>query len=123
MSDPTSRRLEDLLALRDRIDAQIAAERHRLHCSPKWAALEAAADLYDVTIDDITGRSRVARIVRARHVACWLMRQHGMTLQEIGAAVGRDHSTAIASVRAVEHQPPLRALAAGLLDERQEAAS
>lgn len=122
MPDPTSPRLTDLLALRARVDAAIAHERAALGVAGLWTALEAAADLYGVTTDDLQGTSRVARVVRARQVACWLMRQHGMTLHAIGGAVNRDHTTALASVRAVDSRPEVRALACGLLGE-QEAAS
>lgn len=121
MTDPTSPRLTDLLALRARVDAAIAHERAALGVSAQWTALEAAADLYGVTVDEMRSASREKQTTRARQVACWLMRQHGMTLHAIGEAVHRDHTTVVASVRAVESRPEVRALACGLLGEREAA--
>ncbi len=57
-----------------------------------------------VPMGDLIGPTRVAKYTHARHVACWLMRRHtSMSLPLIGHRMGgRDHTTALNSVRRVE---------------------
>jgi chromosomal replication initiation ATPase DnaA len=58
--------------------------------------------LTGVSIEQITGKSRVTDIVNARHMVSYLMaKNHGFTWKAIGDAVGRDHSTIINSVEVV----------------------
>jgi len=49
---------------------------------------------YGVTSGEISSKTRVANVRRARQVFTQLMREHStMTLDEIGLLVNRDHST------------------------------
>lgn len=53
------------------------------------------ANYYEISVDDINGRSRTREIVNARHVAMYLTRElTDLSLPEIGKRFGgRDHST------------------------------
>lgn len=67
---------------------------------PPRDALAEAAERHGVRRPEIRGRSRVARIVKARDEAALLMHQRGLSYPQIGARLGgRDHSTIIAAVR------------------------
>ena len=110
-------RLEELQALRDFIDREIAAENERLGATdPNCIRLiSLAASLYDVTPDDILSRNRKHRVKLARHAACWLMRhQAGLTYQRIGKALDLDHTTVLHACRSIDASPPRRALLLGL---------
>ncbi len=56
--------------------------------------LSAVAEFYNVDIQDLTGRSRSKEIVAPRQMAMYLLREEtDASLPEIGAALGRDHTT------------------------------
>jgi chromosomal replication initiator protein len=59
--------------------------------------LNAVAEYYHLTVDDLRGKQRDKHIVVPRHVAMYLMRQETeASLLEIGQALGgRDHSTVL----------------------------
>ncbi len=61
---------------------------------------------YDVTIDELTGQKRVAKISDARQIAMYIMREiTPMSLPEIGKQFGnRDHSTVHHSIERVEYK-------------------
>lgn len=62
--------------------------------------LEAVAYSYQVTVDDITGPSRTHLVLRPRTAAAWLMRDLlTMPYPKIGAALNRDHATAMNLVK------------------------
>ena len=42
---------------------------------------------------DLLSRSRIAHLVRARQVTAWIFRDQGYSLEAIGNALARDHST------------------------------
>ena len=42
---------------------------------------------------DLRSRSRIAHLVRARQVTAWIFRDQGYSLEAIGNALARDHST------------------------------
>ena len=118
-----TRRLDRLLAERRRIDHEIAAERRRLVATDPHAIVEAVADFYELPIAVVIGASRQGRHVKARRVAAWLLRQQGLSLAAIGNILGRDHSTVLAGLRAIDKDTALRAIARQLLDAlRAEAA-
>lgn len=50
----------------------------------------------------LTGQSRIQKIAHARQIACHAMRMQGMSLEQIGRVVNRDHTTVIHAIRAVE---------------------
>lgn len=58
-----------------------------------------AARLFGVTEADITGQSRVVRIVEARQALAWTLREEHWSLESIGLLLGgRDHTTIIYSI-------------------------
>ena len=120
-------RLEELLALRTQLDAQITAEIRRLAANgqasgiPPAEILYRVAALYSLDVEDLTGTSRAPRHVTARQVAAYTMRQAGHSFPVIGRALRRDHTTAMYAVRRVERTPPLRAVARTLLAETEAA--
>jgi len=58
--------------------------------------LHLVADEFGVTVDELVGRRRFARICRARHTAALLLREQlGLSYPKIGQELGgRDHATA-----------------------------
>ena len=61
--------------------------------------IETAADVFHATAKEVLGRSRQAHIAKARQFAYCLCRKDGMTLQKIGEAFGRHHSTILYGIR------------------------
>ena len=117
-------RLDDLLALRNQIDKEIeiehaAIERTRQIRRTAIVALTrgswntrvfaAVCAHYNVNGDLILGDTRDRRVLDARHVAMWLMRDAGRTYGEIGSEMGRDHSSVINACRRVDRTPRLLA--------------
>lgn len=68
------------------------------------AIIAAASAAHDLAPAALTGRSRMAEIVRARQQVCWLAHRRGAnSLQLVGAALGgRDHTTVLHAVRQVD---------------------
>lgn len=61
--------------------------------------------MYDITDEDLTGRSRRAKLVEARQM-CWLvLRRKGQkTLESIGKAFGgRTHATVYEGIKHIEN--------------------
>jgi chromosomal replication initiator protein len=65
--------------------------------------MEATSEFFGITVDDLTGPSRVAGIAMPRHIAIYLCRElTDLSLPKIGAKFGgRDHSTVLNSVRRI----------------------
>lgn len=63
--------------------------------------IASAAIAVGVDPADVRGRSRLQGPARARHVAVWLLGEAGWTRPQIGRAFGRDHTTALSSIRLV----------------------
>ena len=59
---------------------------------------------FNVSPKAIMGRNRSASVVRARHVVMLLCRRRDFSFQEIGTAMGRDHSTIICGVKTAERR-------------------
>ena len=76
---------------------------------PIQACIRCVSEATGITVAQITGESRRAAIVKARHAAMYLAhRQFGKSSTQIGIAFGgRDHTTVIAAVRNVEARPHL----------------
>lgn len=67
-------------------------------------ALDAVSKVFGVPIPDIMGRSRVRRVVEARHAYMSIMRNSTrMSLADIGSIMDRDHSTVIHSCRTAKN--------------------
>lgn len=116
-------RLAQLHALRDQIDAEIAAElqrRARVRAlKVRTAAVltrgtiatritHACAQHFNVTIDAIVNTRTRGDVARARAVACYLIRQEGRTWAEIAREFERDHSTIMYAAQRVETDPELK---------------
>lgn len=135
-------RLDELVQMRARLDAEIEKERRSL-----WAVahlrdeveellehqpietaeiLRAVATESDVSVADIIGRSRDAKVVDARHIAAWLLCEQGMSLPAVGRTLHRDHTTVLHSRRRVSGSTTLGTRADSLrssLGSRLEVAS
>lgn len=58
--------------------------------------LRVTADYFKLTVDDLTGTRRLAKINAARQIAIYLMREHtDHTLAQIGEIFGRTHTTVL----------------------------
>lgn len=64
--------------------------------------LREVSEASGIPIARILGPSRVRPVVEARQLVCHVLRRHGMSYPQIGKVIGRDHTTVIHSVRAVE---------------------
>lgn len=64
--------------------------------------LEAIAAEHGMPASPVSGRSRDAEVVRARHAWWVALRSLGWSYQAIGAVVGVDHTTVLVAVRRVE---------------------
>ena len=61
------------------------------------------ANEFGIRVEDIDSRRRLASLAHPRQVAMFLARKHtNASLQDIGAAFGRDHSTVLHALRNVE---------------------
>lgn len=60
--------------------------------------LAIVADVFGVSIADIRGRRRFARITQARHAAAYLLAERGLGRTEIGEILGRNWSTISTSI-------------------------
>ncbi len=68
--------------------------------------MEVTAGYFRITLDDLTGSSRVATIAQARQIAMYLCREMtDLSLPKIGAKFGgRDHSTVLHAVRKISEK-------------------
>jgi chromosomal replication initiation ATPase DnaA len=65
--------------------------------------IDTFAELAGVTKDEFIGYNNTATIANARHIMAYTLRHRlGMSLQQIGAVVKRDHSTVASSIRRAE---------------------
>lgn len=61
------------------------------------------AEHYGIAVEVLLGRTRMARIAEARHVAMYLCRRAtGASLPAIGRRFGRDHTAVLHAVRRIE---------------------
>lgn len=130
-------RLDDLLVLRVAIDNEIARERGYLERRRQlnervtvaltrgtWSTRTFAAvcAYFEVDGDTLLSRSLAREVVKARHVAMWVMRQGGQSYSHIGRELGVDHSTVMNGVRRVDKSPDLLSDATHLHDLLGQAA-
>jgi chromosomal replication initiator protein len=58
---------------------------------------------YNISVEDITSRSRKQAIAKPRHIAIYLSRKYtDQTLQAIGRSFNRYHATALRSIGTVK---------------------
>ena len=70
-----------------------------LRCVSGRQILERVARLHDVSIEDITGPSRLRHICMARWDAMRQMRDRKLTTTRIGELLNRDHTTVMHGLR------------------------
>jgi len=125
-------RLDQLVNLRERVNAEIARERayrKRVELLSRDVSaamtnpatighrvLDEVTTVFDVTVGEILSSSRHRDVVHARQVAAWLLRAGGLSSPQIGRILGRDHTTVLYGVNRVEADPVLRKVAGELLD-------
>jgi hypothetical protein len=64
--------------------------------------MESVSKYYQITVSEITEKRRHAKIVRARQVAAYLLREDlRLSLHEIGAIINRDHSSVVHAHKAI----------------------
>jgi len=85
--------------------------------------VQAAADAFEVTPEQLVARDRRPAVARARKVAMYLARElTGQSLPEIGRGFGgRDHSTVLSAVRSIDtevHRDPELAMTVESLRQR-----
>ena len=61
------------------------------------------ADFYDITPEEVIGKGKTKNVANARQMSIFLTRKlTGLTLEQIGEVMNRDHSTVLHSIRKVE---------------------
>lgn len=76
-------------------NAIFAAKRHSVH-----QIVDAVAQETGISAHDIMGESRKATIARARQIVMYEAHLRGLTLNQIGSAMGRHHTTIMHGIRA-----------------------
>ncbi len=67
--------------------------------------LRVAADFFDVTLAELVGRNRSAKIALPRQVVMYVMREEvGASLQQIGNALQRDHTTVMHGIERIARE-------------------
>ena len=96
---------------------------------PIAALAHYAASQTGVSVAELRGASREARVVRVRFAVVWAARGLGASTPQIGRALNRDHTTAVAGIRRAgelrERDPLFRALTDELVarfGQKEEAA-
>ncbi len=65
--------------------------------------IEKIASYYNITTEEIAGKSKIKNTALARQISMYLMRKlTSLTLEEIGAVLNRDHSTVLHAIRRIE---------------------
>jgi chromosomal replication initiator protein len=65
--------------------------------------IEKIADFYNISPEEISGKGKTRNVANARQMAIYLIRKlTGLTLEQIGDVIGRDHSTVLHSIRKIE---------------------
>jgi chromosomal replication initiation ATPase DnaA len=94
-------RRAQLLRAQDQLQRPTA---RKARFSPEIATItDAAARCAGLKVAHLVGTGRVTSVVRARRVAMSIAHERGFSYSEIGRALQRDHSTVMASVRALAH--------------------
>ena len=61
------------------------------------------SDFYDISPDEVIGKGKTKNVAAARQMSIYLIRKlTGLTLEQIGDVLHRDHSTVLHSIRKVE---------------------
>ena len=65
------------------------------------AEIDAIAELYGYTLEDILGKSKLKELVAVRRKCVVWLREKGYSTTEIGRIMNRDHSTIVHSLQKV----------------------
>jgi chromosomal replication initiation ATPase DnaA len=111
-------RLDNLRAMRDFIDREIATELGPLLMVGRDSGLvRDVADLYGVTVAEMLAGNRRHQVCRARQGVAWLLKRGGMSHRDIARTLGyTDHSTAYHAIRKINADSATKALLIGLED-------
>jgi chromosomal replication initiation ATPase DnaA len=127
-------RLDDLIALRDQVNAEInkeSAAQARIARVMEAARKMAPRDTdggwreqliaevaagFDVTSSEIVSESRRQQLNDPRRVIAWLFREHGLSYPEIGRLMNRHHTTIMHGLSELQTDPELLAVAETFLD-------
>ena len=61
------------------------------------------ADFYGISSEEVIGKGKTKDVANARQISTYLIRKlTGLTLEQIGEVMGRDHTTVLHSIRKVE---------------------
>ena len=65
--------------------------------------MNAVAEAYGITLEELRSHSRIARIATARAVVCYLLyRNYNYSTKDVGNMVLRDHTTVMHNCRKVQ---------------------
>lgn len=67
-----------------------------------WAMAHEVADLFGVTVTEITSKDRRDHVSLARHFVCLYALRRGFSKRRIGIFLGRDRSTILHSIARAE---------------------
>lgn len=71
--------------------------------SEKWV-VELVAREFGVTAEDMFSRNKTSKVVLARQVAIYLLREYGLSFPQIGNFFERDHTTAVHAYQRINEQ-------------------
>ena len=80
------------------------------------AVLAEVARRWDVTEEELRGRTRLRHIIPARHSGWWALSRLGLNTAEIGRHVGFDHSTIVHGLAHAERHPEWQKLVASAVE-------
>ncbi len=65
--------------------------------------IEKIASYYGITVEEISGKSKIKNTALARQISMYLLRKlTNLTLEDIGALLNKDHSTVLHAIRRIE---------------------
>lgn len=119
VEQPEPEEIPDFLAVRKRDDWIDLTTPVALKPATTRIIISAVCRATRATHLDITSHRRTAAVVKARMIACWIMRNYTpLSLPQIGTKLGgRDHTTVLHSVRRVEEMRSESALYRSFVDE------
>lgn len=68
------------------------------------AVVKKVCDYFDINVEHIKSPSRHRTLVQARMFSYKILRDKGLSTEEIGQALGRDHSTVVYGLRKLEYE-------------------
>jgi chromosomal replication initiation ATPase DnaA len=72
---------------------------------PSMESIATAASLaYNISLDSLCGKSRMAQVNKPRQIAIYLCRQTGLSLSEIGKFFNRDASSITNAIQTVKNK-------------------